>query len=88
MDLRLPKCRTLKDKCATVKPILAGARQRFSVAAAEVGHQELHQRALLAMAAVAGSAGHVGEVLDEVERFVWSHPELEVISAERSWLET
>ncbi|MGH9070855.1 MAG: DUF503 domain-containing protein [Acidimicrobiales bacterium] len=88
LDLHLPDCRTLKDKRGLVKPILAGARQRFSVAAAEVDHQDLHQRALIAMAAVAGSAGHVEEVLDQVERFVWSHPELEVISVERSWLET
>ena len=32
--------------------------------------------------------GHVAEVLDSVERFVWSFPEVEVVSAERSWLET
>jgi uncharacterized protein YlxP (DUF503 family) len=32
--------------------------------------------------------GHVGEVLDNVERFVWSFPEVEVSSCERFWLET
>lgn len=88
LDLHLPQCRSLKDKRGLVKPILVGARQRFSVAAAEVEYQDLHQRALLAVAAVAADAGHVEDVLDEVERFVWSHPEVEVISAERSWLET
>lgn len=87
LDLHLPGSHTLKDKRGLVKPILAGARQRFSVAAAEVGHQDLRQRALVAMAAVAPGAGHVEEVLDAVERFVWSHPEVEVISAERAWLE-
>ena len=39
------------------------------------------------MAAVAATAGHVGDILDEVERFVWSHPEIQVLSAERSWLD-
>lgn len=87
VDLHLPRCRSLKEKRALVKPILVGARQRFSVAAAEVDHQELHQRALLAMAVVAGSAGHVEEVLDRVERFVWGQPDVEVVSADRTWVE-
>lgn len=88
VDLHLPGCRSLKEKRALVKPILAGARQRYAVAAAEVDHQDLHQRAVLALATVAGSAGHVEEVLDEVERFVWSRADIEVVSAERTWLET
>jgi uncharacterized protein YlxP (DUF503 family) len=87
VDLHLPYTRSLKEKRALVKPILVGARQRFAVAAAEVDHQELRQRAGLAMAAVAASVGQVAAVLDEVERYVWSDPRVEVISAERSWLE-
>jgi uncharacterized protein YlxP (DUF503 family) len=30
--------------------------------------------------------GHVTEVLDVVERFVWSFPEVEVVSTERDWV--
>jgi len=70
-----------------IKPILEGTRRRFQVAAAEVDHQDHWQRASLGMAAVAGSAAHVEEVLDQVERFVWSHPDIEVLGATRSWLE-
>lgn len=88
MDLHLPQCRSLKDKRAAVKPIVVGARQRFAVAAAEVDYQDLHQRALLAMVTVASSAAHVREVLDEVERFVWSRPDVEVLAAELTWLDT
>lgn len=68
-----------------LKPILDGARNRYAVASAEVGHQDKWQRAELGFAAVAGTPGHVGEVLDSVERFVWSFPEVEVISIERTW---
>lgn len=86
LDLHLPHCRSLKEKRAVVRPILEGARHRYRVAAAEVGHQDQWQRALLGMAAVAGTASHVGDVLDKVERFVWSFPEVEVLAAERRWL--
>lgn len=68
-----------------IRPILDGSRNRYRVAAAEVGSQDAWQRAILGMAAVAGEAGHVEEVLAEVERFVWSFPEVEVVSAERVW---
>lgn len=68
-----------------VRPILDGARRRFAVAVAEVDHQDSWQRAVLAMAAVSGSAGHARQVIDAVERFVWSFPEVEVVSTERGW---
>jgi len=70
-----------------VKPILEGTRRRFQVAAAEVDHQDQWQRTSLGMAVVASTVSHAEEVLDEVERFVWSHPDVEVLSVERSWLE-
>jgi hypothetical protein len=85
VELHLPQVRSLKDKRSVVRPILDGARHRFGVAAAEVGKQDLWQSCELAFAAVASTAGHVTEVLDSVERFVWSFPEVEVSSCERLW---
>ena len=38
-------------------------------------------------AAIAASVGHVRDVLDGVERFVWSFPEVEVISIGRTWMD-
>jgi hypothetical protein len=87
-DLHLPAVHSLKEKRAVIRPILDGARNRFHVAAAEVDHQDQWQRAGLGIAAVAATVGHVEEVLDRVERFVWSFPEVEVIAAERSWAAT
>ena len=69
-----------------VRPILEGARRRFAVAAAEVDHQDLWQWATLGLAAVSGSARHAQEVLDAVERFVWSFPEVDVTATRRDWL--
>ena len=64
-----------------------GLQRRYHVSAAEVGEQDTWQRAAIGVAAVAGSEGHVLEVLGEVERFVWSFPEVQVLAAHRSWLE-
>jgi uncharacterized protein len=85
VELHLPQCRSLKDKRAVLRPIIEGCRNRFGVAAAEVGKQDRWQAAELAMAAVSSTPRHVSEVLDSVERFVWSFPEVEVISCERYW---
>ena len=71
-----------------VKTVLQGAARRYSVAASEVGHHDKWQRAELGFAAVSGSEAHVRDVLDAVERFVWSFPELEVLGASLDWMET
>ena len=85
--MRLPDCHSLKEKRAVVKTILQGSVRRYGVAAAEVDHQDKWQRALLGFAAVSGSQGHAQEVIDAVERFVWSFPEVEVIDASVEWLQ-
>jgi uncharacterized protein YlxP (DUF503 family) len=87
LDLHLPHAHSLKEKRAVIKPIVEGCRRRFQVAVAEVDHQDRWQRAGLAVAAVSGTAGHIAEVLDEVERFVWSFPEVEVVACQRQWLD-
>ena len=86
-DLHLPACHSLKEKRAVIKPILDGARHRYSVAASEVGHQDKWQRAELGVATVASTPAHATEVLDAVERFVWSFPAVEVVDSDRSWVD-
>ena len=87
IDLHLPEVRSLKAKRSIVRPLVEGARRRFGVAAAEVDFQDQWQRTVLGFAVVSGREGHAVEVIDEVERFVWSHPEVQVLSSERRWLE-
>jgi uncharacterized protein YlxP (DUF503 family) len=87
VDLRIAEARSLKEKRAVVSTILDGGRRRYQVAASETGRQDEHQRAELTFAAVSGRAGHATDVIDTVERFVWSFPEVEVSGAERYWLE-
>jgi uncharacterized protein YlxP (DUF503 family) len=86
IELHIPAARSLKEKRATIRPIVEGARRRFAVAAAEVDGQDLWHRATLGMAAVSGSYSHANQVLDAAERFVWSFPEVEVTAARRAWI--
>ncbi|MGD1011785.1 MAG: DUF503 domain-containing protein [Acidimicrobiales bacterium] len=88
VELHFPACRSLKEKRGTLRPVVEGARARFPVAVAEVGYQELHQRSVVEVAAVAANEKVVVEILDAVERFIWSLPGLEVVDVARSWLES
>ncbi len=87
VELQVVASSSLKDKRAVVTHLVEGARRRFGVSASEVAYHDLWQRAALAFAYVAPNAARVEEVLDRVERFVWSHPEVEVLSVRRHWLE-
>ncbi len=87
VDLRLPHADSLKAKRAVITPILEGARRRHRVAVSEVGHQDHQRRSELAFATVGSSEKQAREVLDAVERFVWSFPEVEVLASRRGWLE-
>lgn len=87
MDLHLPANGSLKDKRSVVRHLLDTARQRYRVSAAEVDHHDLTQRCLLGFAIVSGDVNQAETVLAKVERFVWAHPEVDVLSASREWLE-
>lgn len=88
LSLRIPLSGSLKAKRSVIRPILDGARRRFGVAAAEVADQDVHDRAVLVFAAVASSPRQVDEVLDAVDRFVWSFTEVEVVDSGRHWVDT
>jgi uncharacterized protein len=88
VELHIPTARSLKEKRAAIRPILEASRSRYRVAIAEVGFQELHQRALLEVAAVASVEHVVIETLDAVERLIWSFGGAEVVEARRRWLES
>ncbi len=87
IELHLGESGSLKDKRAVVRHLIETARRRYGVSASEVAFHDLWQRSELGFAVVAPSAAHCEELLDRVERFVWSHPEVEVTAASRHWLD-
>lgn len=87
VELRILDAHSLKDKRQVVKSLVETARRRFGISAAEVGAQDSWQRAVLGFAVVASSAGQADHVLDDVDRFIWSHPGVEIVRADRTWLD-
>ncbi len=87
VELHLADVGSLKVKRSIIKPVVEGARRRFAVASAEVDHAEAWDRSALGFATVSGSARQATEVIDAVERFVWSFPEVEVVNTSRQWTE-
>ena len=82
LDVLLGDVRSLKQKRAVVRPLVAELRRRYpGVAVAETGHLDLHRRAEIGVAVVSSSAGNAHQVLDECERLVASRPEIELLSA-------
>ena len=82
-DLLLGEVFSLKQKRAVLRPLIAELKRAYVVSVAEVSHQDLHRRAGVAVAVVAGDPAHVTEVLDTVERQVSGHPEFTLVSARR-----
>jgi uncharacterized protein len=80
-DLRIPGVTSLKEKRHVVKTLTASLRNKFNVAVAEVDHQDLWQRAAIAVSSVAGEGYHLRRVMHEVERHVERFPGVEVIEA-------
>jgi len=85
-DIQLGDVASLKAKRSVVRPIVAELRRRYDVAAAEVGANDLHRRAEIGVAAVASTAGQVGDVLDACERFVAGRPDIVLLSVRRQLL--
>ena len=71
-DLRIRESHSLKQKRHVVKALTAAIRQRFNVCVAEVDHQDLWQRATIAVAAVGAQEYHLRKVVER-DRTVRRH---------------
>ena len=82
LDVLLGDVRSLKQKRSAVRPLVADIHRRYPAAAvAETGHLELQRRAEIGVAVVSATAANAMSMLDECERLVAGHPEIELLSA-------
>ncbi len=86
MRLRFPHAQTLKEKRSMVNAIV-DRLPRLGVSVSEVGDLDEHKLATIGVVTVSGSARTAEETIDAAERLVWGRPDLEVLDAQRSWME-
>ena len=80
IELHIPAVSSLKGKRSVVKSMIAALRNDLGVSVAEIGHQDLWQRARLGVAIAAGSEIGARKVAQQVEKIVWREPRSDVIS--------
>lgn len=84
IDFRIPGSDSLKTKRMVVRSLKDRIRDRFPVAVAEVGHQDLHARGLLGVAAVGAEGQIVHQALDDIVRLVESDARVIVVDVTRA----
>src|SRR5690242_20107757 len=81
ITLFLPGSHSLKDKRMVLRRVKAKVREKFNAAIAEVGENDVWQRAALGLTVVGNERAFTESALDEVIRFV--RGEAEVTNVER-----
>jgi len=81
LTLFLSEAHSLKEKRMVLRRVKDRAQQKFNLSIAEVGENDLWQRAVLGVAVVGNGRRFVESALDEVIRFV--RDEADVTNAER-----
>ena len=66
MTFRLNECRSLKSKRRIIKMMIGKMRSHFNLSAAEIGANDMHQRAEIGFAIVGNSSALVNSKIDKV----------------------
>jgi hypothetical protein len=70
LSLFLGESQSLKDKRRVISGLKDRLRSRFNVSVAETDHQDLHQRAEIAVVAVSNDGQYLNGLLDSVLDYV------------------
>ena len=65
IDLYLPDCGSLKQKRSVLKGLMARIRNKFNVSIAELGEQDLWQKALVGVVVIANESRYANQVLSK-----------------------
>ena len=82
ITFRLHDCRSLKAKRGVVKAIISRMRNNFNASVAEVGANDIYQRAQIGFALAGGEPGVINAKIDKLLNFVEDLGLAEVIDTE------
>lgn len=80
VDVHIPGVGSLKGKRAVLNRMKASLQKELGCSVAEVGYQDLWQRAAIGVAAAASSEGGAQRVLDRIVAVIERDPRVEVTS--------
>lgn len=79
IEMHIPESGSLKTKRHSLKSLKDRIRSKFNVSVAEVDHNDLWQKASLAVAAVSNDKTYLNQTLDHVLDMVRSVPEVSLL---------
>ena len=79
IELYIPDGHSLKAKRQILLSLKDRLRNKFNLSVAEVGDQELWQKAVLGIACVANEGAYVNKVLDQAINLIRSVPTIELV---------
>jgi len=79
VELYIPDGHSLKAKRQVLLSVKDRLRDKFNVSIAEVGDQDLWQKAVLGIACVANEGAYVNKVLDQAINVIRSIPTIELV---------
>jgi hypothetical protein len=85
LELFLPASSSLKDKRKVIQSLQHRLRNRFNVSVAEVGRQELWQRASIAVVSVGSRRELLDQIFDSIVAEAEKSVPGEVLGAEREY---
>ena len=79
VELFIPDGHSLKEKRQVLQSLKTRLRDKFNLSVAEVGDQDLWQKAILGMACLANESAHVNQVLDQAVNLIQSVPVIQLV---------
>ncbi len=79
VELLIPEAHSLKEKRQVLQSLKSRLRDKFNVSVAEVGEQDLWQKAILGLACVANESAHVNQVLDQAVNVIQAVPTIQLL---------
>lgn len=85
VQLRMPGCRSLKDKRKIIRSIIDRTKKRFNVSIAEVERQDTWQSAVLGIACVNTRKSAANAVIDRIIDLI-EQSDAELVNYHIDWL--
>ncbi|MBI1820511.1 MAG: DUF503 domain-containing protein [Nitrospirae bacterium] len=79
VSIHIPGSQSLKDKRQVIKSVMERTRNKFNVAIAEIGDNNLWQKAVLGIVCIGNEKKFINQVIDSVLNFIRSFPSLSLI---------